>query len=228
MFFSSFLRDVSNGFQTRGPYIHSKRENKAIVLYVIVNSVLLDTNRSSLVPCSFVSFFFDFFLAFLEKRKERNSNNKKKKVKNDGNTVPNCFSFNNNLILLMFTANYPRKKLPNASVRVSFSKQKVFKCVLKRMNGTNGEYKCCEIVQVVPCFQQSPCFLRQFLPAFSTLTIWYRTLSNIRPLFVHWFPHCLSFCLFVCSFPNAFYPHLRGQKSSFFKNACIGQLKNKT
>lgn len=171
MFFSSFLRDVSNGFQTRGPYIHSKRENKAIVLYVIVNSVLLDTNRSSLVPCSFVSFFFDFFLAFLEKRKERNSNNKKKKVKNDGNTVPNCFSFNNNLILLMFTANYPRKKLPNASVRVSFSKQKVFKCVLKRMNGTNGEYKCCEIVQVVPCFQQSPCFLRQFLPAFSTLTI---------------------------------------------------------
>lgn len=140
MFFSSFLRDVSNGFQTRGPYIHSKRENKAIVLYVIVNSVLLDTNRSSLVPCSFVSFFFfDFFLAFLEKRKERNSNNNKKKVKNDGNTVPNCFSFNNNLILLMFTANYPRKKLPNASVRVSFSKQKVFKCVLKRMNGTNME-----------------------------------------------------------------------------------------
>lgn len=88
---------------------------------------------------SFLFFFFDFFLAFLEKRKERNSNNNKKKVKNDGNTVPNCFSFNNNLILLMFTANYPRKKLPNASVRVSFSKQKVFKCVLKRMNGTNME-----------------------------------------------------------------------------------------
>lgn len=116
-------------------------------------------------------FFSTSFLLFSKNAKKEIQTTKKKKVKNDGNTVPNCFSFNNNLILLMFTANYPRKKLPNASVRVSFSKQKVFKCVLKRMNGTNGEYKCCEIVQVVPCFQQSPCFLRQFLPAFSTLTI---------------------------------------------------------
>lgn len=120
---------------------------------------------------SFLFSFFRLLSCFSRKTQRKKFKQKEKKGKNDGNTVPNCFSFNNNLILLMFTANYPRKKLPNASVRVSFSKQKVFKCVLKRMNGTNGEYKCCEIVQVVPCFQQSPCFLRQFLPAFSTLTI---------------------------------------------------------